>query len=158
MAGRFDLEVPAGWTITRNYRFLGGDTLVLERADAAITLSLHADRGRAQALPLDLVASVRALSWGRRVGVENAVYAEHDILLDGRRATAITGLRRWRTQEMGYSMVISRAPGQMLELVLHAPPASLDTAVVGWDGVLSTLRWNVPPEPATPLFVDEFWR
>ncbi len=156
--GPFDLAVPSGWSLARNYQFFGSHTVVITRGDAGISLTRRPENGRAGRLPLDLVAGVRALSWGRRVGVENAVIAEHDILLDGRRACAVTGLRRWRTARSGYTMVVTRTPGHTVEIVLHAPEAALDAYAADWGVFLDGLRFRSPPDPDGPLFEDDTWR
>lgn len=156
--GRFDIEPPPGWSVVRNYRFLGADTLVIAQGSASISVSIRPDHGRAQTLPLDLVASVRALSWGRRVGVENAVLGEQDIVLDGRRACAVTGMRRWRTATMGYTMIVTRTPGQIVELVLHAPFEELNGRTAEWGSFLDHFRLSAPTEGVIPLFSEDTWR
>ncbi len=157
-AGAFSLAPPAGWVIARNYRFLGSDTFVVQQGVASMSVSVRPDTGRAQTLPLDLVAGVRALSWGRRVGVENAVLVEQDIEVDGRRACAITGMRRWRTATTGYTMVVLRAPGQIVELVLHAPYPQLDGYAAEWGTFLDNFHLSAPPEGEGPLFTEDTWR
>ena len=156
--GRLDLEPPPGWAVTRNYRAFGSDTLVLSHGGASINVTTRPDRGRAQRLPLDLVAGVRALSWGRRLGIESSVLAEHDILLDGRRACAVTGERRWRNVSVGYTMVVTRTPGRIAELVLHAPRGALDAEVADWAVFLDHFHLAAPVEPDGPLFEDDAWR
>lgn len=157
-AGRFSLVVPDQWAVTRNYRFLGTDTLVLARDHAAMSVTVRPDHGASATLPLDLVASVRALSWGRRLGVQNAVLGEQEIVVDGRRACAVTGLRRWRTATTGYTMVFARAPGQTVELVLHAPADELDHYAPEWGAFLDQFHLNAPPEPDGPPFSEDTWR
>ena len=156
--GRFSLSPPEGWEISRNYRFFGADTFVLSRGAASMSVSVRPDSGRAQVLPLDLVAGVRALSWGRRVGVVNAVLVEQDIEVDGRRACAVTGMRRWRTATTGYTMVVLRAPGEIVELVLHAPYAELDTYAGEWGRFLDGFHLTAPAEGDIPLFTEDSWR
>ena len=156
--GAFDVTIPAGWTLTRNYRAFGAETLVITRDAAAISLVRRREHGRAGSLPLDLVAGVRALSFGRRLGVENALIAEHDLLLDGRRACAVTGLRRWRTARSGYTMVLTRTPGYTVEIVLHAPSEVLDGYAADWGVFLDGLHLAAPLEPDGPLFQDDMWR
>ncbi len=155
--GRFDLVVPDGWTVTRNYRWLGADTVVLDGEGASISVNVRREVGTGH-LPLDLVASVRALSWGRRVGVENAILAEHEIEVDARRAAAVTGLRRWRTARTAYTMVLMRGGGWTVELVLHAPEHELDPHAAAWAAFLSGFRLSCPPEPDGPLYEDDLWR
>lgn len=156
--GRFSLSPPEGWEIERNYRFFGADTFVVSRGAASMSVSMRPDTGRAQTLPLDLVAGVRALSWGRRVGVENSVLVEQDIEVDGRRACAVTGMRRWRTATTGYTMVVLRAPGTIVELVLHAPYAELDAYAVEWGRFLDEFHLAAAPEGDIPLFSEDAWR
>lgn len=154
--GRFDLQVPEGWEVARNYRAFGVDTVVLAHGAASISVTVRRE-GPAERLPLDLVAGVRALSWGRRVGVENLVIAEHELVVDGRRACAVTGMRRWRTARTGYTMVYLRAAGRAAELVLHAPSASLDLYANDWGRFLDGFRLQAPPEPDGPLFTEDTW-
>jgi hypothetical protein len=156
--GPFELVIPPGWALTRNYRFLGSENVVLERGDAAISLTRRPEHGPAGRLPLDLVAGVRALSWGRRLGVENAVLAEHDLLIDGRRAAAVTGLRRWRTARIGYTMLVTRTPGHTVEIVLHAPGDSLDGYAADWGAFLDGFHLAASPEADGPLFEEDGWR
>ncbi len=156
--GRLQLVVPDGWTVTRNYRAFGADTVVLDRDQASISLSVRPDSGRGRRLPIDLVAGVRALSWGARVGVENALIAEHDIELDGRRACAVTGIRRWRTATIGYTMIYSRATDRSVELVLHAPLDQLDGQAADWATFLGGFHLDVPLPVEGPLFEDDSWR
>lgn len=156
--GPIELTIPPGWALTRNYRFFGSATIVLTRGEAAISLSRRPEHGRAGRLPLDLVAGVRALSWGRRVGVENALLAEHDLLLDGRRACAVTGQRQWRTARSAYTMVLTRTPGHTVEITLHAPGEALDAHAADWGVFLDGLHLAGPPDPDGPLFEEDAWR
>ncbi len=156
--GPFDLAVPDGWSLTRNYRFFGSSTVVLTREDAAISLTRRPEHGAAARLPLDLVAGVRALSWGRRLGVENSLLAEHDLLIDGRRACAVTGQRRLRTARSAYTMVFTRTPGHTVEIALHAPGGALDGYAADWGTFLDGLHFAAPPEPEAPLFTEDAWR
>jgi len=156
--GRFALAVPEDWAVTRNYRLLGTDTVVLAKGSAAMSVTVRPAATEKRTLPLDLVASVRALSWGRRVGVENAVLGEQEIVLDGRRACAVTGLRRWRTATTGFTMVYLRAPGQTVELVLHAPADEIAGYAATWGTFLDAFHLTAPPEPDGPLFWEDTWR
>lgn len=158
---RVSLAVPSGWELTRNHRFLGTDNVAMKHGDAAISVLVVADNGLAQSYPLDVVASVRALSWGRKLGVQNNVVAEHSVSLDGREAYAVTGLRQWRTTRIGYTMVVTRTCGRLAEVVLHAPPDSLDFHTRDWGTILESLHIVESPgwvSVAGPLFVDEGWR
>ena len=155
---RFDLSVPEKWAVTRNYRLLGTDSLVLGEGNASISVTVRRDDGAGAALPLDLVASVRALSWGRRLGVENAVLGEQEIVVDGRRAAAITGVRRWRTAKIAYTLVFLRAPGRTVELVLHAPAEALEGYVATWGTFLDSFHLLLPPDPDGPPFSEDTWR
>ena len=157
-AGRFTLEVPEDWAVTRNSRWFGTDTLVLSHGPAAMSVTVRPDSGANDTLPLDLVAGVRALSWGRRLGVENAVLGEQEIVLDGRRACAVTGLRRWRTATTGFTMVFARAPGHTVELVLHAPADQIDSYAATWGIFLDHFHLTAPPDPDGPLFTEDTWR
>ncbi|MBM4364785.1 MAG: hypothetical protein FJ102_01110 [Deltaproteobacteria bacterium] len=154
--GRFSVDPPQGWEVTRNYRWLGTDNLVLARDAAAISLTVQPSRGRARELPLGVLASVRALSWGRRLGVQSAILAEHEVLVDGRRGYAVTGVRRWRRELIGYTTVMVRTEARLVELTLFAPPALLDAQALAWQGVLESLRLH-EPAPPTPIFVEEQW-
>ncbi|MSQ00834.1 MAG: hypothetical protein EXR71_02950 [Myxococcales bacterium] len=156
--GRLNLVVPDGWTVTRNYRAFGADTVVLDSDRASISVSVRPDSERGRQLPVDLVAGVRALSWGRGLGVQNAVIAEHDIELDGRRACAVTGMRRWRTANIGYTMIYSRAAGRSVELVLHAPLDELDRHAADWSTFIDGFHLDVPVPVDGPLFEDDLWR
>lgn len=154
--GRFSLDPPEGWQVTRNYRWLGTDNLVLTRERAAISLTLQPCRGRACQLPLGVLASVRALSWGRRLGVESAIVAEHEVLVDGRRGYAVTGVRRWRREQIGYTTILVRTEARLLELTLFAPPPMLDAQLGPWKSVVESLHLADPPPP-TPTFVEDQW-
>ena len=132
--------------------------MVLDHDRASISVSVRRDSGRGRQLPVDLVAGVRALSWGRGVGVENAVIAEHDIEFDGRRACAVTGIRRWRTATIGYTMIYSRAADRSVELVLHAPMDELDGHAADWATFLGGFHLDVPSAVEGPLFEDDSWR
>lgn len=154
--GRFSIDPPEGWKVTRNYRWLDTDTLVLARGDAAISLALQPCRGRARQLPLGVLASARALSWGRRLGVESAILAEHEVLIDGRRGYAVTGVRRWRRELIGYTTIMVRTDARLLELTLFAPPSTLDAQASAWTTVVNSLRLAEPAPPA-PTFVEEQW-
>ena len=154
--GRFDLAPPVGWSVTRNYRWLRTDHLVLARVQAAISLRLEPSRGLVRTLPLGVLAPVRALSWGRPLGIQSSLVAEHEIVVDGRRGYAVTGVRRLGPSLIGYSTVIVRTEERLLELSLLAPPASLEAQASAWSAVLGSLRLADPPEPI-PTFVDESW-
>ncbi len=154
--GRFSIDPPEGWEVTRNYRWFGTDNLVLARDDAAISLMLQPSRGRARRLPLGVLASVRALSWGRRLGVESAILAEHEVLVDGRRGYAVTGVRRWRRELIGYTTIMVRTEERLLELTLFAPPPLLDAQAGAWQSVVESLRL-ADPAPPTPVFVEDQW-
>ncbi len=156
--GRFDLDVPGGWRITRNHRWFGND--VLELADpaarATITVELvHAD-ARSRQLPLDLLAETRALSMGRSMGIENGRSHLHQIDLDGHEAWAVTGRRRWQFVEADYSTIITRAGRHVAQITLQAPAGQLDRALPAWSTVLETFRFPQDPVPAdAPLFDPE---
>lgn len=155
------LVVPDGWQLTRNHRAFGSDNVAMKRGDAAISLLVTPDSGIPQGYPLDVFASVRAVAWGRSLGVENTVVAEHAVSVDGREAYAVTGLRRWRTTVIGYTMVVTRTCDRVAEVVLHAPPGSLDLHARDWGQVLDSLHLRESAKwvySAGPLFADEGWR
>jgi hypothetical protein len=90
--------------------------------------------------------------------VENSLLAEHDLLIDGRRACAVTGQRRLRTARSAYTMVFTRTPGHTVEIALHAPGGALDGYAADWGTFLDGLHFAAPPEPEAPLFTEDAWR
>jgi hypothetical protein len=157
---RVALTVPDGWRVTRNYRAFGGDNVAMAKEKAAISLWVHNDQGIIQDYPLDVVASVRASAYGRSLGVESIAVAEHAVLIDGREAYAITGIRRWRTSTIAYSMVVTRTCDRVAELVLHAPVGQLDVFTRDWGQLLDSvaLRESGWHRNDDRLFENEGWR
>jgi hypothetical protein len=151
------LEPPLGWTVASNYRLLGVRTVVLRRERASITVQMRPDRGAALEGPLDLVASTRALSWGRRVGVENAILAEHQLLVADREAWAMTGIRRLGPVSIAFSSVTLRNCEALLELTLHAPGSELNRWSVDWMYLLTSVRLADPAPAEAPLFEEDGW-
>jgi len=158
--GRFDLDVPAGWVVTRNRTWIGNDVLELSNAEmrATITLELISADAASRRLPLDLLAETRALSMGRALGIESGRSHLHQIDLDGHEAWAVTGRRRWQFVEADYSTVIARAGRHVAQLTLQAPAGELDRALPAWMVVLDTLRFPLDPvRPDAPLFDPDEW-
>ncbi len=155
-ATAFEVQVPAAWEVSRNYRWLNTHNLTIRRGGAAVSIRVEPNRGKARRLPLSVLASVRALSWGRHLGVASVIVAEHELVVDDRRGCAVTGLRRWRTATVGYTMILVRGDARLAELALHAPPSELDDATQGWDAILSSFRLHDSPAPP-PTFVDDSW-
>jgi hypothetical protein len=156
--GRLDLDVPAGWTVTRNRRWFGEDYLTLAdpKAHASITLDLvRPDRGT-EPLPLDLLAETRVLAEGRAFGVETARSRLDHVVLDGHEAWAITGRRRWHFVTADYSAIVARVGRRLAVLTLQAPAGHLDDVAPAWGVVLDTLRFPEDPVAAdAPLFAPD---
>lgn len=152
----FDLAVPEGWTVTRNYRWFGNEFLTMSHEDAAIGVEILRETADTRRAPLDLLSETRALTWGRGLDVVNvATHADH-IDLDGHEAWAVTGHRRWHDSAMVFSTVMMRTRTHAIILSLMAPSASFQTAVPAWSGVLSTfhLPHDRIPDDA-PLYPSE---
>ena len=79
------------------------------------------------------------------------------IVVDGREAWAMTGLRRWRTQSIGFSTVLVRTCGRIAELTLHADPSMLDALATDWGALLDSVRLAAPVAQS-PIFAEEAWR
>lgn len=156
--GRFDLQVPPGWTVTHNVRSFGNDHLILSQPELRSTISIElvladADSRR---LPLDLLAEVRAISAGRSLGVENTRGRMDQLDVDGHEAWAVTGRRSWRLITADYSMVVLRVGNRIGIVTLQSPENSLDRSLVAWSIVLSTLRFPHDRIPAdAPTFLPE---
>ena len=147
---RFDLALPEGWTVTRNRRVIGNDTLALANPALRSTITIelvHADAA-SRALPLDLLAEARALSTGRSLGVASDRGAMHQIALDGHEAWAVTGRRRWHFAVADYTAVYTRVGTHVAVISLVAPADGLDRAAGAWTTVLETLHF--PRDPVAP--------
>lgn len=158
VAGRFDLQVPTGWSVTHNARSFGNDHLLLSHAGSRSTISIElvvADSD-SRRLPLDLLAEVRAVSAGRSLGVENTRERMDQLEIDGHEAWAVTGRRRWRLITADYTMAVLRVGNRICILTLQAPSGELDAALYAWSIVLSTVRFPLDHIPAdAPTFPPE---
>lgn len=139
---RFDLSPPPGWTVARNTRFLGHDelTLVAPEGDASVHVELIPLDARTRRLPLDLIAELRALDRGRKLGVESSLWRMDRIALDGHDAWAATGRRAWHHKANDYTLVVSRTRTHAIVLTLQVPPGGLPRATPAWAHVLDAFR------------------
>ena len=154
----FDLDVPEGWVITRNHRFLWNRefALVAPDARASITLQVVRERAATREVPLDLLVETRAVQRDRVFGVETSVARVDSIVLDQREAWVATGQTRWHAAAGAYSLVALRAGPNVAFLTLLAPEGELDSALAAWSSVLDTLVFPAwPPVPDPPLFPAE---
>lgn len=152
-AGTFDLDVPQGWSVTRNYRWFGNAFLTIEQNDAAIGVQVIRETPATRRVPLDLVAEARVLTWGRTFGVENQAHRAHHIVLDGHEAWAVSGLRRWKFADMQFSTVVTRAGRHAVLLTVTAPPSRFAQVTPSFGAVLDSFRLPLHPiDPAAPLF------
>jgi len=158
--GPFDVVVPGGWAEVRNVRLLGNRELVLRSPDGRATFAVAWVRldSHARAMPLDLLAEVRALEQGRAVGFVNVIDDIRWIVLDDRPAVAVTGRSTWRpvgdaavrsdAQDGAYSLVVTRAEDRLLLALLSAPAAEIDAYTVDLAVLLDGLRLLRTPHPA----------
>ncbi len=152
----FDVDVPPGWTVTRNYRWFGNAFLTLAHDDAAIGIEVIRETAGTRRAPLDLIAETRALTWGRGLGVTNTAARADHIELDGHEAWAVTGRRTWYDSTMAFSSVTTRTPRHAVMLTLMAPPSSFAQAVPAWSAVLASFRLpgdRIPDD--APLYPPE---
>jgi hypothetical protein len=134
--GRFDLEPPEGFSVERNYRWFGNDFVVLARGKEAIEVARYKEDARSRRVPLDLVVEARALDWGRRFGVGSGQDGLHEIMVDGRQAWAVSGRRKWRWVEMGYTTVALRGGSHLVMLTGMAPAPEFESFVPSWSTML----------------------
>lgn len=144
-AGRFDLGVPEGFSVTRNYRWFGNDFLVLARGKEAIEVARYREDARSRRVPLDLLVEARGLDWGRRFGVGSGRDGLHEIMVDGRQAWVVSGRRRWRWVEMGYTTVALRGRTHLVMLTGMAPAADFEAFVPAWGELLDAFTLGEGP-------------
>ena len=164
--GPFDLVAPGGWTEVRNRRVLGNREVVLRSPDGRATFAVAWVRldPRSRAMPLDLLAEVRALEQGRAVGFVNVIDDIRWIVLDDRPAVAVTGRSAWRpvkdaegrpdAQAGAYSLVAARTEDRLLLALLSAPAGELDAYTADLAVLLDGLHLLRAPRPAIEPLPD----
>ncbi|MCB9762731.1 MAG: hypothetical protein H6739_23220 [Alphaproteobacteria bacterium] len=154
-AGRFEVAVPDGWEVTRNWRFAGNRRLVLRapQNDAAITVEMVREDWRSRDLPLSVVADVAMAEAGRSLGIAAEPLGQHQLLLAGREAWATT-LRRHQGPASALATAVTlRADHHLVVLTLHSTAAA--PPVPAWDLVLSSFALPRDPPPDTPPFAED---
>jgi hypothetical protein len=155
---RFDLDVPPGWTVTRNRRWFGNDFFTIRAPDGGATISVECVRRDRQSddLPLDLLAETRALYMGRVFDVENRRWRLDQIDVDGHEAWAVTGRRTWHDASADFSMITLRLSRHVAFVTLQTPPGGLDRQASAWTRVVDSLRFPRDPVPDdAPVFAPE---
>lgn len=153
--GRFDLDPPSGWSVTRNTRFFGNDFFTLRAPTAPVTVSIECIRldARSRRLPPDLLAETRALHMGRALGVDNVGWRMDRIDVDGHEAWAMTGRRTWHAAEADFTLLAVRLRDHVAFVTLQTPVGGLGAATPAWAGLLESLRFpRDPVAPDAPLF------
>ncbi len=153
--GTVDLEPPPGWAIIRNVRAFGADTVALASADRAtsITVSTVRDSPAWREVPLDMIATTRALHMGASLGWRASVGRVDEVEVAGRPAAAATGNLRWHQASADFSLVAARIPKRVVFVTLVAPPGELDGALAPWSIVLDSLVFpRSPVDLAAPPF------
>ncbi len=154
MHGRFSFQVEPGWELHRNHRFLGSHHVTLlpdpPRSVLSVDLLRVGDDGRD--LPLDLVAEGAVGNLGRRLGMRTTATHEHEILLAGRRAIALTGLRQHGPQQAEFTAWVTRTERHLLIVMLQTPPGELQQQVRLLERLLET--FELPEDPPPPDIID----
>lgn len=149
----FSVEPPRDWKIRRNYRYFGSSYLELETPDGrgAITIELIRASPAFRLMPLDLVAEGLIGERDRGFGVETLAMAEHEIVLDGHRAVALTGRRVHGPQRVDFTAIVARPDRHLLVLMLHAPEGTIGTYSMALERILDTLSLSRAPSSSETL-------
>lgn len=153
LLGRVSFEVEPGWEITRNYRWLGTHHVQLTPSPPSSVLTVDLVRVGAggEDLPLDLVAEGVVGQLGRKVGMQTLATHEHEIVLDGRRAIALTGTRTHGPHQMEFTAWVARTPRHLLIVLLQTPPGQLQYQTRLLQRLLESLELPLEPPPPDTL-------
>jgi len=148
--GRFALDAPRAWEVTRNYRFLGNSFFTLTAPDrrSAITVEMIRESQRERRLPLRLVSDTLVVNVGRSSGIEAHVIGQHELLVAERLAWATTAVRRHGPHERLASQIALRGERHVFLITLHTPPGGVPDAAIAWQRVIDSFA--IPGEPAPP--------
>ncbi len=155
LEGMVAFDVDPGWTLVRNARWLDGAHVVLEGPEQGTSLAVDLVRvgRRGRDLPLDLVAEGVVGNLGRRQGVETLATTSQEVDLGGRRAVALTGLRRHGPRALDFSALVARDRGHLVLVFLQAPPGRLGAASGAMERLLTT--FDLPGRPIPPATLGE---
>ncbi len=152
--GRVCFSIEPGWEITHNRRLLGSHHVALspDPPRAVLTVDFLRVGPGGERLPLDLVAEGVIGELGRKLGMKTYATHQHEIVLAGRRAIALTGVRRHGPQEADFTAWVARTPGYLLIVQLQTPRGELQLHARLLQRLLETLQ--LPHEPPPPDHLD----
>lgn len=139
--GRTTFQVPEGWTLVRNIRWVGLRRLVLTSDQAAGTLIVEWIRTPPQdpELPLDLVAEAVVGDMGRSQGEASVLLSMDEVLLADRPAIALTGRRRQGPSTVDFTALVTRGERCLVVVHLYAPTGTLTSHTLALERVMNTL-------------------
>lgn len=154
LLGRVCFEVEPGWEITRNYRSLGSHHVQLSPTppQSVLTVDLIRIGPGGEQLPLDLVAEGVVGELGRKLGMRTVATHQHEIVVDGRRAIALTGTRHHGPQEVEFTAWVARTPGHLLIVLLQTPPGQLQHHSRLLQRLLESLELPLEPPPDDAIY------
>jgi len=156
LTGRVCFAVDPDWQVTKNYRWFGTHHVQLSPTPptSVLTVDLLRTGRQGEHLPLDLVAEGVIGQQGRRLGLTTLATAEHEIVLAGYRAIALSGTRHHGPREVEFTAWVARPPGRLLVVMLQTPPRGLQAEVLLLQRVIESFR--LPLEPPPPDTLDGF--
>ncbi len=154
LLGRVSFAVEPGWEVTRNHRFMGSHHVQLspDPPTSVLTVDLVRTGPGGDELPLDLVAEGVVGELGRKMGMRTVATHEHEIVVDGRRAIALTGSRHHGPHSTDFTAWVARTPRHLLIVLLQTPPGELPQHTRLLQRLLETLE--LPQEPPPPDTLD----
>jgi hypothetical protein len=150
LVGRVCFEVEPDWEITRNQRWFGSHHVALspQPPHSVLTVDLLRVGRGGEHIPLDLLAEGVVGELGRKLGMRTEATHEHEIVVAGRRAIALSGARHHGPQRMDFTAWVTRTPEHLLIVQLQTPPGQLQRHSRLLQRLLESLE--LPHEPPPP--------
>jgi len=151
VSGRVSFDVPPGWQVTRNIRWVQLRRVVIQppTRDGSLAVEWIRVSRKNASLPLDLVAEAVIGNAGREDGEATVFVGKEEVLLADRPAVAITGRRRRGPENLDFTALVTRGEGCLVVVWLTAPPGGLSAHSMALERVMNTLEMPFDPPPPT---------
>ena len=152
--GDLSLTPPEGWEEVQNRALMGNQSIVLESPDSCCVVQaelVREDENSLQ-LPLDIIAELYTVGRGRKAGFQSELISTDELLIDGRRAQAVTVVRHHEATTRFATSIFIRADGEIAILTLSwnrfAPPELMPQ----WERLIDSFALPNASRPEDPPF------